>query len=308
MLERALYNGAISGVALDGKTFFYPNPLASTGGYERSKWFDCACCPTNICRFIPSIPGYVYATRDNTLYVNLFVDGKTEMVVRGGDLQIEQATSYPWDGRVTLTLTPEVDGQTFGLHLRVPGWASDAPFPTPLYSYSDGKRIERPTLQVNDGQVDLPASDGGYAVVPAREWRRGDTVTLDLPMPVRRVVANKKIEANRGRVALMRGPIVYCIEWPDVAGGQVHNLVLPDDNALSTAFRNDLLGGVQVVTGSAYRIREVAEAQKEGGRKRLPVMEEVTFTAIPYYAWAHRGPGEMAVWLARTADALGGKR
>jgi DUF1680 family protein len=137
-----------------------------------------------------------------------------------------------------------------------------------------------------------------------REWQPGDAVTLDFPMPVRRVVANHEIEADRGRVALMRGPMVYCIEWPDVPAGQVHNLVLPDDKPLATEFRKDLLGGVQVITGSVYRLRQVAETQRSGGVKQLPLMEEITFSAIPYYAWAHRGPGEMAVWLARTADAL----
>jgi DUF1680 family protein len=308
MLERALYNGAISGVALDGKTFFYPNPLASKGGYGRSKWFDCACCPTNICRFIPSVPGYVYAIRDNTLYVNLFVAGKAEIAVDGGDLRIEQKTAYPWDGRVTLALTPEIDGQSFELRVRIPGWANGAAFPTDLYTYLNDAG-KRPTLQLNGKDVDSTASDKGYDILPARKWKRGDQITLDLPMPVRRVVAHEHIEADRGRAALMRGPIAYCIEWPDVRGGQVENLVLPDEKALTTEFRKDLLGGVQVITGSVFRIRQVTEANQsteknDTGSRQIPIMEEIRFSAIPYYAWAHRGPGQMAVWLARTANVL----
>jgi DUF1680 family protein len=173
----------------------------------------------------------------------------------------------------------------------------------PLYSYLDESTGEQPTALLNAKEI---AAMYGGTFRLNREWQPGDTVTLESPMPVRRVVANHEIEADRGRVALMRGPIVYCVEWPDVAGGKVRDLVLPDDKPLATEFRKDLLGGVQVITGSAYRLRNVSEAQKEGGSKRIPVMEEVTFTAIPYYAWAHRGPGEMAVWLPRIADVLQG--
>ncbi len=312
MLERALYNGVIAGVALDGKTFFYPNPLASDGDYARSKWFDCACCPSNICRFIPSVPGYVYAARGDTLYVNLFAAGSADVKLAGGVVHVEQDTAYPWDGRVTIKMDPQTAGHKFAVRVRVPGWASDQAFPLagnaladePLYSFSDEPPQEQPRLLLNGEESDGLHREAYYFVAHERQWQPGDTLTLELPMPVRRVVANEKVEADRGRVALMRGPIVYCIEWPDVHGGQVRNLVLPDDKPLASEFRKDLLGGVQVITGSVYHLREVAEAQRDGGSKRIPVMEELTFTAIPYYAWAHRGPGEMAVWLPRTADAL----
>ena len=304
MLERALYNGAISGVALDGKTFFYPNPLASAGGYVRSKWFDCACCPTNICRFIPSVPGYVYATRDDMLYVNLFVAGTAEVKLDRGTVHVEQETAYPWGGRVMIKITPATAGQRFELRVRIPGWADNEAFPSELYTYLDKPADERPTLRLNDNAADYTPDKNGYAMIAAREWQPDDVVTLELPMPVRRVVAHVDVEADRGRVALMRGPVVYCIEWPDVHGGQVHNLVLPDDKPLASEFRKELLGGVQLITGAVYRIREGSEAQTGGGSKRIPFTEEITFSAIPYYAWAHRGPGEMAVWLARTADAL----
>ncbi len=291
MLERSLYNGVVSGVALDGKTFFYPNPLASSGKYARSKWFDCACCPSNICRFIPSIPGYAYAVEDRTVYVNLYVAGSAELELSNGKVRIEQQTNYPWDGRVTIKVTPQSPGQQFELRLRIPGWVTGSAFPMvgnpfsedeseqPLYSFLDEPPQESPTALLN-GSESVPIHRQAFQI--DRAWKPGDTLTLDLPMPVRRVVANDKVAADRGRVALMRGPIVYCVEWPDVEGSKVLGLSLPDDAELKTEFRQGLLGGVQVIVG---------ETSADG--RRMP------FVAIPYYAWANRGPGEMAVWLQR---------
>jgi uncharacterized protein len=287
VLERTLYNNVLDGVSLSGDEFFYPNPLASFGEHARSKWFDCSCCPTNICRFIPSVPGYIYATRDDGLWVNLFAAGSAEVELKSGKVGIKQATRYPWEGRVEIDLQPAAAGQQFALQVRIPGWARGEVFPGDLYRYLDESKAE-PTLAVNGEPVPLEVTDG-YATID-RAWRPGDRVTLDLPMPVRRVVANERVEADRGRVALVRGPIVYCIEWPDVPDGDVANLVLPDGAKLSSAFRADLLGGVQVVTGTA-----------DNNRSHKPA----SFTAIPYYAWAHRGKGEMAVWIARTPAAIG---
>jgi len=287
VLERALYNSAISGVSLDGKTFFYPNPLASAGGYQRSTWFDCACCPTNICRFIPSIPGYVYAVRGDTIYVNLFVAGTADVELDGGKVRVEQETRYPWDGRVSIRITPQASGQRCALKVRIPGWARNAAFPSDLYRFLETNGTPDWKLKLNGQLASASIADDGYASIPAREWRRGDVVALELPMPVRRVVAHEKVEANRGRVTLMRGPIVYCVEGQDVVGGKVNDLVLPDEVPLDTSFRSDLLSGVQVIHGAVGQLE---------------------FTAIPYYAWAHRGPDEMAVWLRRTADARHGLR
>ena len=293
VLERALYNSVISGVSLDGKEFFYPNPLSARGDYARSKWFDCSCCPTNLCRFIPSVPGYAYAVGDDGPYVNLFVEGAAVLEVGGKKVRIEQATKYPWDGRVEMTVTPETAGEEFALHVRIPGWALGEAWPTDLYSYLDESK-ERPTLSVN-GEVVVIAPVKGYAVID-HAWQPGDKVTLEMPMPVRRVVANEQVEADRGRVALMRGPLVYCVEGADVAGGKVSDLVLKDDAPLATEFRSDLLGGVQVITGNA---------QRAGSKESAAATAMVPFTAIPYYAWAHRGKGEMAVWLARTPQVSG---
>jgi DUF1680 family protein len=298
MLERAVFNSTISGVALDGKSFFYPNPLASKGDYQRSKWFDCACCPTNLCRFIPSIPGYVYATRDDALYVNLFVQGSADLELNGRKVRVEQETVYPWNGPVTIKLTPQAGNQQMTVHVRIPGWARNEAFASDLYRYLDGSG-EKSTLEVNGKEIDFVA-EKGYAKI-TRRWQPGDTVTLHLPMPVLRVIARDEVEADRGRMAIMRGPLVYCIEWPDVPGG---DLVVPDEAPLDIDFRNELLGGMQVVTGTARRTRPIAEASANGnGSKQISVTEEVAFTAIPYYAWAHRGPGEMAVWLPRTLES-----
>ncbi|HVT27578.1 MAG TPA: beta-L-arabinofuranosidase domain-containing protein, partial [Lacipirellulaceae bacterium] len=225
MLELALYNSAISGVSLDGKTFFYPNPLESKGNYVRSKWFDCACCPTNICRFIPSIPGYAYATRGNVLYVNLFAAGAADVRVDGSNVHIAEETNYPWDGRVTIKITPPSADQRIVLKLRIPGWARDKAFPSDLYHFAN-ESAERYSLSLN-GKAIPTGVKKGYVTID-RAWNASDTVTLNLPMPVRRVAANEKVVADRKRVALMRGPVVYCIESPDVVDGNVLDLSLSD--------------------------------------------------------------------------------
>jgi DUF1680 family protein len=289
VLERAAYNSVISGVSFDGKEFFYPNPLSSRGDYARSKWFDCSCCPTNLCRFIPSVPGYAYAVGDEGPYVNLFVEGTAELDVDGQKVTIEQTTKYPWDGKVEIAVTP-AEGQEFTLFVRLPGWSRGEAWPSDLYSFLD-RSNGQPRLTLAGKAVDVELADGYYRI--KRVWKPGDTVMLELPMPVRRVIANEKVAADRGRVALLRGPLVFCIEGADVAGGKVRNLVLPDDAPLATEFRSDLLGGVQVMIGEAER------TEKPDG---LPATETVPFTAIPYFAWAHRGKGEMAVWLKRGAE------
>ena len=287
VLERTLYNSTISGVSLDGKDFFYPNPLESNGQYARSNWFDCSCCPTNLCRFIPSVPGYAYAVQDDAAYVNLFVEGSAELELADGTVTVEQRTKYPWDGRVEIVIEPAQAGQRFSLRVRIPGWAVGEAWPSDLYTFLD-KSDERATLAVNGESVKIEPQHG-YAVVD-REWQPGDRVTLELPMPVRRVVANEQVEADRGRVALMRGPIVYCIEAVDVEGSKARELVVPDVVPLETSFRPELLGGIQVVTGMAQRPGEPATT--------------TPFTAVPYCNWANRAKGEMIVWLARTHEPL----
>ena len=247
----------------------------------------------NVTRFIASVPGYAFATVEDALYVNLFLAGEADLELPGQTVGVVQETRYPWDGRIRITLEPQRPGTPFGLHLRVPGWARDQPVPSDLYRYLE-PGDEEPELRVNDQLVDWDLQ-AGYAVIH-RNWQAGDVVEWHLPMPVRRVVAHAAVEDAAGKVALQRGPLVYCIEWPDVPEGQVLNLVVPDTAELASEFRDDLLGGFQVIRGEAdaVSVDESGEREVASGRSWL---------AIPYYAWAHRGRGEMAVWLARTPEA-----
>jgi DUF1680 family protein len=288
VMERILYNGVLSGISLSGDRFFYPNPLASFGQHERVPWFNCACCPPNVARILTSVPGYFYAATNDRVYVNLFAQGTGEMKVAGTDLELVQTTEYPWKGDVRIEVRPAKEA-AFTLALRIPGWAYDRPVPTDLYTYLEPLG-ETGTLKVNGQDVKLPNGrlDKGYALI-TRTWKAGDVVELSLPMPVRRVVANEAVEADRGLVAVERGPLVYCAEWPD-NGGRVSNLVLPDGAALTAEMKPDLLGGVVVIKGEGEAV--VEKAGKVVG-------ENKAVTLIPYYAWANRGKGEMAVWLAR---------
>jgi DUF1680 family protein len=289
VMERILYNGVLSGISLSGDRFFYPNPLASFGQHERVSWFGCACCPPNVARVLASVPGYFYAATGDRVYVNLFAQGMGKMRVAGTDLELVQTTEYPWKGDIKIEVKPAREAD-FTLAVRIPGWVLDSPVPTDLYTYMEPGGEPWPTLKVNGQDVKLPGGrlDKGYALI-ARTWKAGDIVELSLPMPVRRVVAHDAVEADRGRVAVERGPLVYCAEWTD-NGGRVANLVLPDGAALAAEPRPDLLGGVVVITGEAEAVSEKA------GRI---VVEKTPVTLIPYYAWANRGKGEMAVWLAR---------
>lgn len=292
VLERTLYNALLSGVALDGKTYFYPNPLESAGQHQRSPWFGVACCPGNITRFMASLPGYVYAHQGDTIFVNLYATNSARIETGNGHrVDVRQRTRYPWDGRITLAMTPE-STRAFTLRLRIPGWAREAPVPSDLYTF-EGPAAPAVQLAVN-GQPVPVAIDKGYATI-TRTWKAGDTVSLDLPMPARRLRAHASVEADRGRVAIQRGPIVYAAEWPD-NDGNVRNIVLADDAPLATTFRPDLLGGVQVVTAPATALSRT----RDGGIARTPH----TVTLIPYATWANRGPGPMTVWLPATDAAV----
>ncbi len=285
VMERTLYNGLLSGVSLDGKSFFYPNPLESAGQHQRSPWFGVACCPGNMTRFLASVPGYVYARQGDSLYVNLFVASTATVEMDGGTVRLVQETRYPWDGAVRIAVSPDRE-RRFKVQVRVPGWARGEAVPSDLYRFAD-RSDEEATLRVNGQPVPLTL-EKGYARLD-RRWKAGDVVELGLPMPVRRVVAHPSVEADQRRVALQRGPLVYTAEWPDNPGGKVRNLLLPDDAPLTSEFRPDLLNGVQVVTGPAVALAYDAEG-KVSRRKQA-------FTAIPYYAWANRGPGEMLVFI-----------
>ena len=284
VLERTLYNGLISGVSLDGGGFFYPNPLESMGQHQRQPWFGCACCPSNICRFIPSLPGYVYAVKDNQVYVNLFMGNEAELKVGGKKVILHQETRYPWDGHVTLTVDKNAAGM-FAMKIRIPGWVRNQVVPSDLYTYSDGKRPGY-SVKVNGEEVNSTLEQGYFTL--ERKWKKGDRVELQLDMEVRTVKANGKVEADRGRVAVERGPIVYCAEWPD-NDFNVLSLLMNQHPQFEVVEKPDLLYGLNQIKTSVQTL----EYDEQG---RL-LAKDRQLTLIPYYAWAHRGPGNMAVWL-----------
>ncbi len=285
VFERIIYNGFLSGIALSGDRFFYANPLASFGQHERSPWFSCACCPPNIVRFLPQLGQYVYATEDDRLYVNLFARSQGQVKVDDIRVELEQETDYPWEGEIKIRINPE-KAEDFTVMLRIPGWALGQPIPSDLYYYAERPET-RPAVRVNGEEIPLTLEKGFLPIT--RKWRAGDVIEINLPLEPRRVLAHEKVKDDAGLVAVERGPLVYCAEWPD-NGGRVSNLLLPDGASLTSEYREDLLGGLVVVKaqGKAYR--------KVQGKT---VSEDKEIVLIPYYAWAHRGRGEMAVWMAR---------
>lgn len=286
VMERTLYNGLISGVSLDGKTFFYPNPLESKGQHARSPWFGCACCPGNITRFIASVPGYVYAQKGDAIFINLFAAGNANIEMDDKrKIKIVQETNYPWNGNIKMTVNPETSGN-FTVNVRIPGWARNEPVPGDLYKFAD-KNVEPVTLKINGQKVEY-ALTKGYAPL-TREWKKGDVIELALPMPVRRVTSHELVSTNKDRVSLQRGPVVYCAEWPDNPGKQVRNIMLSDDAKLSADYNPSFLNGVVTIKSKA-----IAFSRDKDGKV---IKTNQDFTAIPYYAWANRGKGEMIVWL-----------
>ena len=293
VLERVIYNGFLSGISLEGNKFFYPNPLASDGKYEfnngsatRQPWFSCSCCPVNIVRFIPSLPGYIYANRDQQLYVNLYIGNSGTFEIANTNVNIKQETNYPWDGKIKVTIDPAKSAE-FTVNIRIPGWAQGKPVPSDLYFYKTKMKNDI-KLKVNGKVIPLKL-EKGYAAIH-RTWEKGDEIDLDLPMPIRRVISNEKVVDNRERVALERGPIVYCVESVD-NGGSISNLILSDESKLKVTEQKDLLGGLYVIKGKTKSLTLDEKTLKS---------YKVNFTAIPYYAWSHRGVGEMAVWMPRT--------
>lgn len=290
VLEKTLYNGLISGVGMDGKSFFYTNAMEIKNGHihkdmeaARSGWFTCSCCPTNITRLIPSVPGYVYAQQADKLYVNLFVSGESTIQLNKKSIKVVQKNNYPWDGKLTMTISPQAS-QAFSLLIRIPGWAQQQAIPSDLYVF-ENPSSEKPSVLIN-GKVIEYTVEKGYAVIK-RTWKKGDVVEVNLPMPVNRVKSNDKVADNIGKVALQRGPLMYCAEWPDNEGA-ASTMVIPSSAKFSTEFKPDLLQGVMVLKSEAPVLQITPTAVNTTTK---PIM------LIPYYAWAHRGKGEMVIWF-----------
>ena len=291
VLERTLYNGLIAGVSLDGGSFFYPNPLESMGQHQRQPWFGCACCPSNVSRFIPSLPGYVYAVKDNQVYVNLYLSNKATLKIGRKSVTLSQETRYPWNGDIALTVDKNSAGR-FAMKLRIPGWVRNQVVPSDLYTYTDGKRLSY-QVKVNGELQEAELGADGYFTV-TRQWKKDDKVELHFDMEPRVVKANARVEADRGRVAVERGPLVYCAEWPD-NDFDVLSVLLNRQPSFTVTEKPDLLYGLNQIQTPAQTLKYDAEG-------RLSV-QDVTLTLIPYYAWAHRGSGRMAVWLPSDVKA-----
>jgi DUF1680 family protein len=298
VLEKSLYNGLISGVGLDGKSFFYTNAMQvkqkTAGGFgngftggdveaARSGWFECSCCPTNIARLLPAVPGYMYAQKDDNLYINLFINGTADLTVKNTAVQLVQQNNYPWDGALAFTVNPK-KAIAFNVLLRIPGWVQNSVVPSDLYQFENTSTV-KPVIKVNGNPVEYTIQNG-YAVI-GKSWKKNDVISVDLPMEVRRITANKNLKDDIGKVALQRGPLVYCAEWAD-NNGHTSNIIMPAGTQFTNEFKPDLLNGVMVLTAEVPAV--VVSNDNVNTVKQA-------FTAIPYYSWANRGKGEMMIWF-----------
>jgi uncharacterized protein len=306
ILEKSLYNGLISGVGLDGKSFFYTNAMQvkqvsdgsgvnngfTTTNVEaaRSGWFECSCCPTNVARLLPAVPGYMYAQKDDNLYVNLFINGTADLTIGKTPVQLVQQNNYPWDGALVFTINPK-KAAAFNLLVRIPGWAQNIVVPSDLYKF-ESMSAAKPVIKVNAQPVDYTIQNG-YAVI-ARTWKKNDMVNVDLPMDVRRITANKNLKDDIGKVALQRGPLVYCAEWPD-NNGKTSNIIMPASTQFTNEFKPDLLNGVMILKAEVPAV--VINSEGVSTIKQ-------SFTAIPYYSWANRGKGEMMIWFPEQVKGI----
>lgn len=277
VMERVLYNGFLDGVSLKGDRFFYQNPLKSFGNYQRFEWINTPCCPPNVVRLVAGLPGYIYAQAPGTVYVNLFIGSTARVKVDGAQLKLTQDTRYPWDGRVRLQVDPDREAN-FALAVRIPSWARGQAVPSDLYRFADSVS-DAPVLTVNGRKIPVKVENGFVKI--NRPWKKGDSVELNLPMPVRQVLAHEAVKENNNRVALQRGPLVHCAEWPD-NDGHALNIIVPAKATLKSRMNPNLLGGLGVIEG----------------------VDQSKVVAIPYYAWSNRGPGEMQVWMPRDSRGV----
>lgn len=299
ILEKSLYNGLLSGVGMDGKSFFYTNAMEIKNHFkhgdmeaERAGWFTCSCCPTNITRLIPSIPGYMYALKENNLYINLFATSTSNLTINTKKVKVTQQNNYPWNGNLAIKIDP-VSPVAFTVRIRIPGWAQGQAMPSDLYSFTNPS--DKKIIIVINGTPTEYTMESGYAVV-TRTWKKGDVIRLQLPMTVQKIISNDKVANNKGKMALQFGPIIYCLESPDNFG-VTSNLIVPVTSKLYPQYKPELLHGMMVLTGEGLAVAIDAE-------KNTISTKPQTITAIPYYAWAHRGKGEMTVWIPQKVSSI----
>ena len=301
-LERTLYNGVISGMSMDGGRFFYPNPLSSDGKYAfnadnnttRQPWFGCACCPSNLCRFIPSVPGYLYGVKDNNIFVNLFAANVSTIKVNGKDVMLEETTEYPWDGDIKITVKKS-NAKNANLLIRIPGWARNQVVPSDLYQFAD-KETPSYSVTVNGKaeEADLSANKG---YLPVKNIRKGDVVRIHFDMPVRTVIANQKVADDKSKVAVERGPLVYCAEAADNNGEPVLRAVMGKKPTFSVV-DNYSIQNTETKNAPAFTVKAIkTEGQILNDSADGISLKNCTLTLIPYYAWNHRGANQMNVWF-----------
>lgn len=299
VLEKSLYNALLSGIGLDGKSFFYSNAMQVKNSFthnslERSRagWFDCSCCPTNLVRLLPSVPGYMYAQKGDDVFVNLFANSTTEISVHNKPVSIEQRNNYPWDGNLKFVVSPK-SSDAFNLMIRIPGWAQNSVLPSDLYSFvnTNNSKVE---VKINGQPIEYTI-EKGYASLN-RKWKKGDVIEVNLPMETKLIKANENLKEDAGKVAVERGPLVYCAEWKD-NDGKTSNIVIPANANFTSEFKSDELNGVEILKTTA----PVIEINNEGTGVTT-VNKPVTL--IPYYAWANRGEGEMMIWFPSTVKDI----
>ena len=276
VLERTLYNGLISGIGADGCSFYYPNPLESDGSFQRAGWFECSCCPGNIARFMPQLKKYIWSETPTGINVNLFIGSAATLSTPSGITTVKMETGYPWTGEVTITIYPETANSLFTVGVRIPAWAGDSPFAGGLYRYVTPS-AEKVRVRVNGRKISMEEIRGFLSI--SRKWNRGDVIEVSLPMEPRFIIARDEVAADRGKVALGVGPVVYCLEEAD--NGPVREIVVDPEIRPYFAYEKSLIGGVGTLSLEAT----------------LPDGTEKNIKAIPYFSWANRGRGEMTVWI-----------
>ncbi len=299
ILEKSLYNGLLSGVGMDGKSFFYTNAMEINSHFkhtdmeaERAGWFTCSCCPTNITRLIPSIPGYMYALKENNLYVNLFATSTSNIIINTKKVTITQKNNYPWNGNLAIKVDP-VSPVGFSVRIRIPGWVQGQAMPSDLYAFSNSP--DKKIIIVINGKPTDYAMEQGYAVI-TKVWKKGDVIRLQLPMTVQKIISNEKLVNNKGKMALQFGPIIYCLESPDNFG-LTSNIIIPEQSKFWPEYQRSLLNGVMTLKGEGLAIMVDSV-------NNIVSTKAQTITAIPYYAWAHRGKGEMNVWIPQKVSGI----